>query len=260
MNFMIFILAFVMAVDENTCTRVLHRPLVACTLFGMLLGNAPAAMAAGAVLEMSAIAFDIARPSNYILASLAAALLAVNGSDAATASIMAAGLFFAGLMLKSAVSLLSTVMLPGARKAAEKRDEKGLFAGVLVSVLLYGIVFGAAAMWMASFGEEAAQSVADLLETNGWILSAVHTAALLISAIGIAVLFRNLSGNRIPGAFMGGFTMAAVLCAIGLDSAAAILCGMVAFAIGAFDYHLRAVSNDKPAETKEIKKGGAQWW
>ena len=260
MNFLIFILAFIMAADENTCTRVLHRPLVACTLFAAVLGNAPAGLAAGAVLEMIAIAFDIGRPSNYILASLAAALLAVNGTDGASAAMMASAFFLAGLLIKSAVSLITTALLPSARKAAEKRNEKGLFAGVLVSVLLYGIVFGAAAMWMASFGETAADSVNEIIETNGWILSVLHTAAVLVSAIGIAVLFRNLSGNRIPGAFMGGFAMAAVLCAIGLDSAAAILCGMAAFGIGAFDYHLRAVNNDKPAETKEIKKGGAQWW
>ncbi|MBR3349297.1 MAG: PTS sugar transporter subunit IIC [Solobacterium sp.] len=260
MNFLIFIIAFVMAVDENSCTRVLHRPLCACTLFGAVLGNVSAGLAAGAALELAAVAFDAYRPGNYILASLAAALLAVNGSDAASSAAAAMGFLALGFLIKNAVSLLCTALLPYARNQAAKRNEKGMFTGVIVSVLLYGIVFGAGAMWLASLGNNTAASFSDILDKNGWVLSALHTAAVLVGALGIAVLYRNLGGSKMPGAFLGGFACAAVLSALGLNSAICIICAMAAFAIASMDYSLRITQNDKPAETKEIKKGGAQWW
>lgn len=260
MNFVIFILAFLMAVDENTATRVLHRPLCACTLFGAVLGSPAAGLAAGAVLEPAAIVFDSVKAGNYLLASLAAALLAANGTDAISAAGAAGVFFLAGYVLEKAVSLLCTAVLPMSRKAAENRNEKGLMSAVLLSALLYGLVFGAAAMWMASFGESAATAMSDLFETNGWILSIFASATVFTAGIGIAVLYRNLGGNKIPGAFLGGFAAAALLSAAGLNNAAAVLCGFAAFAIAGMDFHLRMKTDEKPAEKKEVKKGGAQWW
>lgn len=260
MNFLIFILAFVMAVDENTLTRVLHRPLCACTLFGAVLGNPLAGLAAGGVLELAAVGFDTAVQTNYIPASLIAALLAVNGTDAAASAAGGAVFFIAGYLLKEAVSLICAAVLPSARKAAENRKEGGLLTGVIISAVLYGLVFGAVSMWTASMGASAAETLGSILESNGWILSILQTAAALAGAIGIAVLYRNLGGNKIPGAFLGGAACCALLVAVGLSNAAALLCGFAAFAAAGMDFHLRADKNEKPAEKKEVKKGGAQWW
>ena len=260
MNFLIFILAFVMAIDENTFTRVLHRPLVACTLFGAVLGKPAEGLACGVLLEPMAIAFDTYRKGNFILASLVSAVLVANGSETAAAVSAGAASVMAGYVIRKAIGLLTAVMLPSARKAAEKRDEKGLFAGMLVSMLIYGLVFGGLSMWLASLGADIGTTFNSVITANGWILSILQVASVLIGAVGIAVLFRNLSGPKIPGAFMAGFAAAAVCCAGGITTAAAIICGFAAFGISAMDYHLRSEQNEKPAEVKEIKKGGAQWW
>lgn len=260
MNFLIFILAFVMAIDENTFTRVLHRPLVACTLFGAALGKPAEGLACGVLLEPMAIAFDTYRKGNFILASLVSAVLAANGTETASAISAGAAFIMAGYVIRKAVGLLTAVMLPSARKAAEKKDEKGLFAGMLVSMLIYGIVFGALSMWLASLSSDIGSTFSSVLSANGWIISIMQVASVLIGAIGIAVLFRNLSGAKIPGAYMAGFAATAMCCACGMKTSAAIVCGFLSFGISAMDYHLRSEQNEKPAEVKEIKKGGAQWW
>ena len=147
------LIAFLMACDENTLTRVLHRPLAACTIFGAVLGNAPAGLAAGAVLEIEAVAFDAVMPSNYILPSLAAAVAAVNGGGVSGA-MAGAGFWLVGLLLKEVSSLICTALLPAARKAAETRKEGGLTMAVILSLVINGLVFGLAAMFLASKGAE----------------------------------------------------------------------------------------------------------
>jgi PTS system N-acetylgalactosamine-specific IIC component len=259
MNFLIFLIAFLMACDENTLTRVLHRPLAACTIFGAVLGNAPAGLAAGAVLEIEAVAFDAVMPSNYILPSLAAAVAAVNGGGVSGA-MAGAGFWLVGLLLKEVSSLICTALLPAARKAAETRKEGGLTMAVILSLVINGLVFGLAAMFLASKGAELTDFFSSLLAQNGWILSGLYAAGIFTGAVGIAVLMRNLNVKEMPGVFLAGAAAAAVMCACGLGQAAALLCALIAFGAASLDYQLRKGTAEKAPETKPVKKGGAQWW
>jgi PTS system N-acetylgalactosamine-specific IIC component len=261
MNFMVFILAFLMACDENTLTRVLHRPLAACTLFGAALGNTAAGLAAGAVLEIEALGFDAAGiPSNYILSSLAAAVLAANGTGAAESALAAAALMPAGYLLRQVSGLASTALLPMARKAASERKEGGMLAAMLVSIVISGAVFGAAAILLASKGKDIASWYSGLVSANGWILYGLYAGGIFTAAAGIAVLMRNLNVKEMPGVFFAGAAAAAVMCACGLPQAAALLCGLAAFGLSCMDYSVRKGGNEKAAEPKPVKKGGAQWW
>ncbi|MBQ7993623.1 MAG: PTS sugar transporter subunit IIC [Solobacterium sp.] len=261
MNFMVFILAFLMACDENTLTRTLHRPLAACTLFGAALGNVQAGLAAGAVLEIEALGFDAAGiPSNYILSSLAAALLAVNGTGAAESALAAAALMPAGYLLKQISGLINTALVPMARKAASERKEGGMLGAVLLSLVINGIVYGAAAMVLASNGKEIAAAYSSLISANGWILYGLYAGGVLTAAAGIAVLMRNLNVKEMPGVFFAGAAAAAVMCACGLSQAAMLLCALAAFGLSCMDYSLRKGGSEKAAEPKPVKKGGAQWW
>ena len=258
MNFLIFLIAFLMACDENTLTRVLHRPLAACTIFGAVLGNAPAGLAAGAVLEIEAVAFDAVMPSNYILPSLAAAVAAVNGG--VSGAYAGAAFWLAGLMLKEVSSLISAALLPSARKAAETRKEGGLTLAVILSLVINGLVFGLPAMFLASKGAEMTDFFASLLAQNGWILSGLCAGGIFTGAVGIAVLMRNLNVREMPGVFLAGAAAAAVMCACGLGQAAALLCALTAFGAASLDYQLRKGTAEKAPETKPVRKGGAQWW
>ena len=261
MNILIFMIAFLAAVDENALTRVLHRPLAACTLFGAALGNTALGASVGAVLEVQAIALDCVREGSYTLVSLAAVLLAVlNGLDPAEAAAGASFMFLAGALLENAASAVSAIALPGARKAAEKRNETGLLIGTLIPALIYGLITGAIAMVMVSFGTDFAAKINAMLESSGWILSGLSAAGLLLPAVGIAILLRNLNVRQMPGAFMGGFAAAAVMLAAGLKGSALILCGFIAFAAASLAYHTGALKPEAAAEKPQPKKGGQKWW
>ena len=43
---LIALAVFLLAMDQQILTRTLHRPLIACTIFGMLLSNTAIGMAA----------------------------------------------------------------------------------------------------------------------------------------------------------------------------------------------------------------------
>ena len=88
---LIALVVFLLAMDQQILTRTLHRPLVACTIFGMLLSNTAIGMAVGASLEMTLLSFDTARyylhRPGSVLYSCFAVLLAVKaGMNAAEAA------------------------------------------------------------------------------------------------------------------------------------------------------------------------------
>lgn len=260
MNFMIFIAAFLMAADENTFTRTLHRPLAACTIFGAVLGNAPAGLAAGAVLELGAITFDQLYSTNYILPSLAAAVLAVNGTSATESAAAAAAFFGISYLLKEITGLINTVFLPAARKGAQNRKESGLLVPLLLSLIITGAVYGACAMILASYGSDIVNGLVTLTSSYGWIAGGLHAAGVLVSAVGIAILLRNLNAKQIPGAYLAGFGLAAAFLSANRGWPVLLICGMIAFGISAMDYHIRSESGAQTNETKKIEKGGKEWW
>jgi len=241
--------------------------------FMVFILNVQAGLAAGAVLEIEALGFDAAGiPSNYILSSLAAALLAVNGTGAAESALAAAALMPAGYLLKQISGLINTALVPMARKAASERKEGGMLGAVLLSLVINGIVYGAAAMVLASNGKEIAAAYSSLISANGWILYGLFRY-LLIPVLALAcvqmasagntlaaVLMRNLNVKEMPGVFFAGAAAAAVMCACGLSQAAMLLCALAAFGLSCMDYSLRKGGSEKAAEPKPVKKGGAQWW
>ncbi len=264
---LIALAVFLLSMDQQVLTRTLHRPLIACTLFGAILGNPQTGLTVGAALELMLLTFDteryfLSRPAS-VLYSCYAVLLAVkagmNAQEASGAAIVFLGI---GAGIVHLLSVLNLAFLNQARKAAETRNEKKLAAANFLPLIISGLIPAVIALAGAANAESFVTAAETLGDTWGWILEGFAVTAFLLPLVGFAVLLRNLSAKDMPGAFFAGFACAVVAGTLLSYEAAAVVCAMIAFGIGAYDYHLNLGSRDTvSAPAEKTKKGESkQWW
>ncbi len=262
---LIALAVFLLAMDQQILTRSLHRPLIACTIFGMLLSNTAIGMAVGASLEMTLLSFDTSRyflhRTGSVLYSCFAVLLAVKaGMNAAEAA--GAALVFLGI--GSGVAHLfdtgNLFFLQQARKAAETRDEKKLAVANFLPLVLKALVFAVIAFVGVSQAENFTAAVESFGDGFGWILEGFSAVGALLPLVGFAVLLRNLSAKDMPGAFFAGFACAVLAGSVLSFEAAAAVCAMLAFGLGAFAYHLNLKEASSAAAEKSKKGDSGKWW
>ena len=264
---LIALAVFLLSMDQQVLTRALSRPLIACTVFGMILGNVTAGATVGAALELIVLTFNtevyyLHRPSTVLL-SCFTVLLAVKGGFAAEEAIGLAIIFIgihAGIV--HLLSVFNTAFLPSARKAAETRNEKKLAAVNFIPLVISGLVPAVVAYLGVMNAEAYAASLETAGENLGWILEGFAAAAYLLPLLGFAVLLRNLNAKDMPGAFFAGFACAVLAGSLFSFESAAVICAIFAFAIGAYDYHANIKGSGASSNTeKTVKKGeSGQWW
>lgn len=264
MQFMICILIFVLAVDQAAFTKILSRPLIACTLIGAVMSDIKTGMAAGATLELINMTYDQHRTlpqdgyqSSYLLASVAAVVLAVKSGTAESAAASAVLFALLGSYLSHILSIVNTVFVPFARNAAEKRDGKKVGMYNLIAVIIRGIAFAAAAAVIFSAADGLADKLSDLVNSYGWILKSLAAFNILLPCVGFAVLLRNLSVKNMPGVFFAGAACMSLACLYMSFPYALALCAFMAYGIASYDYHSLA---DQKKQDKSLKGGASKWW
>ena len=258
---------FLLSMDQQVLTRSLQRPLIACTIFGLILGNAGTGLAVGAALEMTMLSFDteryyFSRPAS-VLYSCFSVLLAVKANLIAAEAAGAAIVFFGiGAGIVHLLSAGNLIFLQQARKAAETRNEKKLAAANFIPLLISGLIPAVIALIGAANAESFVTSMETMGDKWGWILEGFAALAYLLPLVGFAVLLRNLAAKDMPGAFFAGFACAVIAGTVFSYEAGALICALIAFAIGAYDYH--SSLNKKETETVKKEKAGkgesGQWW
>lgn len=262
---LIALAVFLLAMDQQILTRTLHRPLIACTIFGMLLSNTAIGMAVGASLEMMLLSFDTSRyylnRPGSVLYSCFAVLLAVKaGMNAAEAT--GAVLVFLGIGCGIAhlFEVGNLVFLQQARKAAETRDEKKLAMANFLPLVLRALVFAVIAFAGVSQAENFTAAMETFGDRFGWVMEGFAAAGALLPLVGFAVLLRNLSARDMPGAFFAGFACAVLAGSTLSFEAAAAVCAMLAFGLGAFAYHLNLKETSSASAEKTKKGDSGKWW
>ena len=264
---LIALAVFLLSMDQQVLTRTLHRPLIACTIFGAILGDVQTGAAAGAAIELTLLTFDneryfLTRPAS-VLYSCFAVLLAVkagmNAQEASGAAIVFLGI---GAGIAHLLSVVNLVFLQQARKAAETRNEKKLAAANFIPLILSGLVCAVIAFAGSASADSFVTAMENAGDQWGWILEGFAAAAYLLPLVGFAVLLRNLSAKDMPGAIFAGFACAVLAGSLLSYEAAAVVCAMIAFGIGAYDYHQNLKSTEKvSAAAEKTKKGDSkQWW
>ena len=191
---------FIFAIDQFSLTEVIYRPMVACPIIGMILGDVKVGLAIGGTYELMMIG---------------------NGQYIVT------------LVFTVMSGLMAT-----ADKAAEAADPKGITKVNVISCCLLGGLFALIAV-LAYVGGVALAEPLQALSTNAsWLMAGFSAAGGMMRYVGFAVLLKIMLANDMWGIYFAGFAAAALFGNVpAVSGATLILVAFVGIAIAIYDYN-----------------------
>lgn len=191
--------------------RQTHRPLVACTLIGWVLGDLQTGVIVGGTLEMLALGWmnvGAAMAPDAALASVIAAILVIKGGqDKGTAIAIAIPVAAAGQVLTIFVRTLTIFLQHKADKFAEQANFRGIelchFAGLALQALRVAIpTFFVALVAGTDTVTEALNAIPEVV-TRG-----LQIAGGFIVVVGYAMVINMMRAGALMPFFFMGFVIA----------------------------------------------------
>ena len=234
------VLTFIIAIDQFSLTEIISRPIINCTLIGLILGDMKTGLILGGTYELAMVGnmpVGGAQPPNAVLGAIVAMVFAVKSDLDINAAIGACMIF--ALFGQYVVTLTFTIMsgfMVKADKAAENADAKGIRNVNLISMCILGGLFAALAV-AAYVGGTAAQAPLKTLQENAsWIMGGLSAAGGMMRFVGFAILLKIMLSNDLWGFLLAGFGATVLIDATPVVDSALILIAFIGFAIAFYDY------------------------
>lgn len=237
------LVTFFFAIDQFSLTELLHRPIIACTIFGAILGDIKTGLAVGGTYELMMIGnmpVGGAQPPNPVLGGVVAMIFAVKSGMAVQEALGASIIFavFGQYAVTTTFALMSGIMAK-ADKEAEAANPAGIAQVNYISMLILGSLFALFAVLAYVGGTAMASTLNDLKEKASWFMAGLGVAGGMMRFVGFAILLKIMLANDMWGIYFAGFATAAVLGNIQATSGATLLlAAFVGLAIALFDYNM----------------------
>ena len=236
------IVTFIFAIDQFSLTELIYRPIIACPIIGLVLGDLNTGLAVGGTYELMMVGnmpVGGAQPPNAVLGGVVAMVFAVKANmDIETA--LGTSIVFA-VFGQYAVTLTFTIMsglMARADKAAADANPKGITVVNLTSMCILGALFAAMAV-LAYVGGTAMQEPLNTFSTNfSWVMGGLGAAGGMMRYVGFAILLKIMLSSDLWGIYFAGFVAAAILGNIEATAGATlVLVAFIGFAIALYDYN-----------------------
>ena len=246
------IVTFIFAIDQFSLTEIMYRPIVACPIIGMILGDVQTGLVIGGTYELMMIGnmpVGGAQPPNAVLGSVVAMIFAVKAKMDINAALGACMIF--ATFGQYVVTLTFTVMsglMAKADKAAEQANPKGITAVLKTSMCILGGLFAVIAI-IAYVGGVAMSGTLEALAANAsWFMGGLSAAGGMMRFVGFAILLKIMLANDMWGYLLAGFVCALVIGNIAvLGSATLLLVAFLGIFIALNDFRISGL-NKKIAE------------
>ena len=233
---------FIFAIDQFSLTEVLYRPMVACPIIGLILGDVKTGLAVGGTYELMMIGnmpVGGAQPPNSVVGAVVSMIFATKaGMDVNTA--LGTAIIFS-LFGQYVVTLVFTAMsgvMAKADKAAEDCNPAGITQVNLISMCLLGTLFAIIAVIAYVGGTSLAGPLQQLSENASWLMGGFSAAGGMMRYVGFAVLLKIMLANDMWGIYFAGFAAAALFGNVEATAGATlILVAFVGVAIALYDYN-----------------------
>lgn len=188
-----------------------HRPLIACTVTGLILGDITTGIIIGGTLELMALGWmniGAAIAPDAALASVISTILVIAGhQDVATGIGIAMPLAAAGQVLAIFCKTISVVFQHRADHYAEEGNLRGIDLCHYGALLLQGIRVGIPALIVAaSVGTGAVQAMLDAIPPV--ITGGLQVAGGFIVVVGYAMVINMMNAKALMPFFFLGFLIA----------------------------------------------------
>lgn len=200
------IMAIIVGIDFWLEALFIFRPIIVCTLSGLILGDVQLGLLCGGITELAFAGLTPAggtQPPNPVLAGVMTVVLAyTTGTEAAGA--MALALPFSFLMQYVILFCYSTFsfFMKGADKAAEEADTKKIYTTVAACTGIVALLYGAIVFLCSFVAQDAMKLLVESLPV--WLTHAFEIAGGMLPAVGFAMLLKvMLKAEFIPYLLIG---------------------------------------------------------
>ena len=241
------IVTFIFAIDQFSLTEVLYRPIIACPIIGLILGDLKTGLVVGGTYELMMVGnmpVGGAQPPNPVLGGVVAMVFAVKSSMGIEAALGASMIFatFGQYVVTLTFTIMSGLMAK-ADEAAANADPAGITKVLNTSMLILGSLFAVLSV-MAYVGGVALTPALQALQTKAeWFIGGLGVAGGMMRFVGFAILLKIMMSNDMWGYLLAGFTAALVLGNIPATSGATlVLVAFVGVAIALVDFRLNEIA------------------
>ena len=241
---LVFIVAFIMGIDQFSFLESLYQPIVLGPIIGAILGNFELGIVVGGayqLVQIGSMPIGGAQPPNAIMGTIMTAVFAVSMNLEPTAEAVGLAIPFA-VFGQYAVTLTFTIMsglMAKADKAAEEADGKAIAMINFTEMAILGILFGILAVAGVYGGSKLGVTLKDLSFQFSWVMAGLDAAGGAMKFVGFAILMKVMMSGEMWGFLFAGFVMANICMGIQSDSSATLLlCAFVGLAIALYDYQI----------------------
>jgi mannose/fructose/sorbose-specific phosphotransferase system IIC component len=210
---LIFFIACIAGVESVTEEFQVHRPLIACTLIGLVLGDLKTGIIIGGTLEMMAIGWmniGAAIAPDTALASIISAIIVIAGNQSISAGIaIAIPIATAGQVLTIIVRTITVFFQHQADKFAREDNMTGIDFCHICAILVQGIRVAIPALIVAMFiGNDVIQHI--LASVPEVVNGGLKVAGGIVVVVGYAMVINMMEAKHLMPFFFLGFVVAAI--------------------------------------------------
>lgn len=234
------VLTFIMAIDQFSLTELLSRPIINCTLIGLILGDLHTGLVVGGTYELMMVGnmpVGGAQPPNAVIGGIVAMIFAIKANMDIEAALGAAMIF--SVFGQYGVTLTFTLMsglMAKADKAAEEANPKGIAQVNYISMLILGAIFAALAVVAYVAGEAVSPALQSFAANFSWVMAGLGAAGGMMRFVGFAILMKIMLSNDLWGFFLAGFAAAIIIGKTPVASSTLILLAFFGVAIALYDF------------------------
>ena len=207
-----------------------ERPLISCTIVGLLLGDLQTGLAVGASIELMSLGLVVigaaAPPDMNMAAIICAAFAILTDASVETALALAVPIAVLGQML----GVLMRTILSNLTHVADKAIAEGNFRRarsmhIVWGTTLYSLMYFVPIFLAVYLGTDVVQKLVEVIP--GWLTDGLNLGSKFLTAYGIALLMSSMLNKNLTVYFLLGFFLVGYL---GLNmTAIAIFAAILAF-------------------------------
>lgn len=242
---LVFIVSFIVAIDQFDFLESLYQPIVTGAIIGAILGDLQTGLVVGGTYQLMTIGnmpVGGAQPPNAVIGGVMAAVFAISSDLIKPAAAVGLAVPFA-LIGQYMVTLLFTVMSPImslSDKYAENADVKGIVRINWLAMAALGTLFGIVCVAGLIGGSALGDTLNAMSEEFAWVMNGLSAAGGMMRYVGFAILLRMMLSNDLWGIYFAGFSLATLIGYIPeLKGSALILIAFVGIAIAFNDFQTR---------------------
>ena len=243
---LVFVVAFIMGIDQFSFLESLYQPIVTCPIIGAILGNLELGIVVGGayqLVQIGSMPIGGAQPPNAIMGGIMATVFAVSLNMEASADGVGAALGLAvpfavfGQYVVTLTFTLFSGMMTKADKYAEEANVKGIRNINLLEMGFLGVLFGVIAVAGLYGGTALGDSLREFSKSFSWVMAGLDAAGGALKFVGFAILMKVMMSGEMWGFLLAGFAMSLLCSANSTTSGATlILCAFVGAAIAIYDF------------------------